>query len=231
MINWSDYVDAIYCLHFLPYKDKKEYIEKELKRVGIADSGILKYHYTFPSKFDKFILDRLKYNKKLIPDHIVPRATNVGLAHYSIYQEALGLGYERIFIVEDDVAFLKDVDRIKDILDHAPSDWDFLKLDKTRCPQFEDRLKTIVPGPYFGSNYTGGYWALGFCGVSNNAFPIGIGSLEHEIMVCDQIFENRDLRDFSKIKRYVSNTSLVRQLGDKYNWSYEGLINPDDYNM
>lgn len=231
MINWTKYFDAIYCLHYLPNKERGKTIQAELDRIGIGSSGILHYKYTYPSPFDKVLLKSLPYNKKFVLQHVLPRAINAGMGYYSIYQEALGLEYNKVLVIEDDVAFLKDLNELEDILNHIPEEWDFLRFDKTNNSQCAHMLKTLVRGPYFSGNYTGGYWALGASAVSAKAMKIGIKSMEKELFVVDQIFENRIDPELNTLKRYISNLSLVRQIGSKYDQAYAGLSEKEKYNM
>lgn len=230
MIDWTKYFDAIYCLHYLPNKERKVKIDSEFERVGILNSGILHYKFTYPSPFDKVLLRSLPYNKKFVLQHILPRAINAGMGYYSIYQEALGLGYTKVLVIEDDIAFLKDVEELEDILNHIPEEWDFLRFDKTNNQQCAHMLKTLVKGPYFSGNYTGGYWALGASAVSAKAMKIGIFAMEKELFVVDQIFENRISPELNGLKRFISNTSLVRQIGSKYDVPYAGLSDKEKYN-
>lgn len=125
MIEWNKYFDHIYCVHFLPYKDRLAKIKSELKRVGILDSGIFSWQYTWDTPFYD-ILSRTSINKALSVGYM-----KCGLAQYYCHKEAYDLGYNRILVLEDDISFLKDLDKIKEILEATPEDYDLVLYDNT----------------------------------------------------------------------------------------------------
>ena len=54
---------------------------------------------------------------------------NCAYAHYEIYKEALGLGYKRILVLEEDIVFLKDLLLMQQIFDSFPN-YDVVLFDK-----------------------------------------------------------------------------------------------------
>ena len=121
-IEWKKYFDHIYCIHYIPYAERYKKCIEELKRVGIRDSGIFSWKLTWDSP----IFDRL-YD--LYPKAPSLGCMKVGLAHYLAIKEAYELGFKRVLILENDNIFLKDVKRIREILDTLP-DKDIVLLDK-----------------------------------------------------------------------------------------------------
>ena len=128
-VEWSDYFDHIYCVHYAPYKERKVELEKELDRVGILSSGIFSYHYTFPTPFDDDLMKNPEFNHAEFGMRFNKGAVNLAMGHYNIMAEAVSFGYNRILIIEDDIAFLKDINMIKNILDKMP-DKDIIIFDK-----------------------------------------------------------------------------------------------------
>ena len=123
MIDWKKHFDRIYCVHYLPYGERREKMESELRRVGILDSGIFSWRYTWDSPFyDE--LAKTPLNKALSVGYM-----KCGLAHYFCVKEAYELGYERILLLEDDIAFLNDLDEIERILNLSPADYDLVLYD------------------------------------------------------------------------------------------------------
>lgn len=144
MIPWQKYLDRIYCIHYLPHKGRLEWLLSELQRVGIAESGIFEWHYTFPSRWEQE-LHNIAYRRRWVRElgH-----TSLTLANYAIFKKALLLGYERILILENDVAFLKDEAAIKHILECIPYEYGMIQLDKLVFPkraEFYRREKTERP--------------------------------------------------------------------------------------
>jgi len=121
MIEWSRHFSRVYCIHYLPYAERIGWLKKEFERVGLSDSGILRFRYTNPCKFDHLFGDVLK-----IPNGYV----NLSLEFKSILNEALGEGLDRILILENDVCFRNDLGEIEDILSAMPSEEPIVQLDK-----------------------------------------------------------------------------------------------------
>lgn len=137
MIEWNKYFDRIYCVHFLPYKDRLAKITSELKRVGILDSGIFSWKNTWDSPFYD-VLSTTSINKAPSVGYM-----KCGLAHYHCHKEAYELGYNRILVLEDDVSFLKDLDRIVKILEATPKGYDLVLYDNTsKNPEAYHKFKT-----------------------------------------------------------------------------------------
>lgn len=135
-VDWKKYFDRIICLHYLPHSDRIPGLEEELRRVGILDSGIFEYRYTVNDPFERFIE---KSNRKLATLPEQNRAyTSILLNYHRILSEAHSLGYHRILVLEDDVRFLKDVRRIREMLDNMP-DAGVVQFDKHLADAYWDK--------------------------------------------------------------------------------------------
>ena len=116
-------VDACFAVCFTGYKDRAPRLLKELERAGVDNVNVI---WNFPTPYDKFIMSRIP----ILP--VIKRKPgyfSAGMGQYRAMKTAFHLGMERILIVEDDCRFLKDVDRVWDTLDKAPSDGNILMLD------------------------------------------------------------------------------------------------------
>lgn len=219
MINWSNYFNQIYCIHFLPNKDRKSHIDAQFKRVGISDSGILKYHYTFPNKLERTILNTIPLAHQ--ESYSTPRGIlelSLSSAFYAIWQESLWLGYQHVLIVEDDAVFV-DTGSIQTALDHLPYDWDYIHFDNILCKRENYRLSTLNKGEFYHSNYTGGYWGTCMTAFSAQAMKIAIPIIEDKIWPADYVLENRDDDSLNVLKRYAYVYNIVHQIGQnaRYN--------------
>lgn len=125
-INWAKHFDRVYCIYFLPNRNRMQRLCQEFKRVGLLDSPVFEWRYTTPSRYDKLILDNARPKYKIIELGYVNHILEV----QRIMKEAKLLGYKRIAIVEDDVAFLKDKREIENILLDIPEDFGCSQLDK-----------------------------------------------------------------------------------------------------
>ena len=127
-IDWACHFDHIYCFHFLPDTERMPGFTNELRRVGILDSGIFSFVYTTLDPWEKKLME-------LYPNVAGRHASalqflNLGLASARTIREALGLGYERVLFLEDDIRFLKDLDELETALAATPDGYDIVQYDK-----------------------------------------------------------------------------------------------------
>lgn len=128
MIDWARYFDHIYSIGYV--KNDITKLNSELKRIGIYDSGIYSHEYSHSNIFVDSILQCILRNDmdKYEEDH---KGFDVSLTHYKIIKEAYELGYNKILIIEDDSIFLKDINRIEEILNNLPNDYELCYLNWT----------------------------------------------------------------------------------------------------
>lgn len=104
MIEWNKYFDHIFILSRCSNFERRERLNKELKRIGLYD--YVTYLYQPDSKL-------LNYNSSLLPETTF-RCKN---AHYTCIKMAYELNYDNICIMEDDIVFLKSLDTIHEQLE------------------------------------------------------------------------------------------------------------------
>lgn len=137
MIPWKDYFDKIYCVHYLPHKDRLPRLLKELDRVGITESGILEWRYTVPDTYDEIIWKVAEKNKWCSRKAYV----NLSLENHRLLKQAMLLGLNRILVLEDDIAFLRRLDDIEPILKSIPVEYGIVQFDKrANFPQGEESV-------------------------------------------------------------------------------------------
>ena len=94
---------------------------KELARVGLRSE----IFWNIQSTFQRFIPSSFMTGDYLkSPAHLSSH-----LGHYHVVKSALDRGFESLWVVEDDVRFLKDVTLLRSALSSIPKDADFLILD------------------------------------------------------------------------------------------------------
>lgn len=125
-IKWERYIDRIFCVYFLPNKKRMARLKDELNRVGILDSPIFEWRFTTPNPYDVVIQNNYKDKKWINSIGCI----NGSLEVLRILKESRLLGYKRILILEDDVAFLKDLSALEKILSYIPEGYDIVQLDK-----------------------------------------------------------------------------------------------------
>lgn len=122
--------DAIYCIHYIPYKDRWEYIQNELKRVGILNNNKFHWKFTYDSPFQEDIINYHDHANKS-----KPYIALVAYHHYCCIKEAYELGYNNILIMENDIEFLKDITKLNRYINNIPNydiccfDWLFNNIN------------------------------------------------------------------------------------------------------
>ena len=154
--------------------------------------------------------------------HNERRSMSVSLTHayYRIFRESQELGYRSILVIEDDIRFDHRKQYMLETLEHLPDDWDFVAFDKILNQRENHRLATIVPGPYFGSNYTGGFWGTVFGMWSAKAMNVAVNVLESELWPIDYILINRDDERLLSLKRYVTTKTMTYQDGQMLRYQH-----------
>ena len=104
MINWNNYFDHIFVLSRCSNFERRENLNRELKRIGLYD------YVTYLYQPDSKLLD---YKSSKLSETVF-RCKN---AHYNCIKMSYELGYENILILEDDIHFLKDLEEIKNQLE------------------------------------------------------------------------------------------------------------------
>ena len=109
--------DQIYCIHFLPYKNRLEPAKEEFERCGIKV---------------KFV-----YTNDLGKDPVVQASEG----HLQCINDAIGNGYKKIIIMEDDVRFLKDLNKLNEYCENIPENADIVLFDYIIADQGKGREK------------------------------------------------------------------------------------------
>lgn len=140
---WRSVFDHVYCVSFAPYLQRRERLVEELKRVEIIDKSLdsdtdsfFSFHLTVDNPFEQLLLTHPEFSWPKNNMRFNKGALSLALGHYSVMKEAKVLNYKRILVIEDDIVFLKDKDKLKNILEYFPTDGDIVMLDKvTPTPQ------------------------------------------------------------------------------------------------
>lgn len=121
--SWTDYFDRIFCIHYVGYAERETHITQELSRIGVLSSGIFEWRYTFPNQFERDLAQRLR----------VPSCSMIGqlfIETKRIIAESRFKGYKRILIIQDDVVFLKDIDKLQEIVSRMPHEANCIQYEK-----------------------------------------------------------------------------------------------------
>lgn len=114
---WSRFdAKAVAC--YTPYKDRAVALDRELQRVGMRD---VQRFWQFPNPYDRVVLDAIR-DKSGLMSNIGHFSCSYG--HYRIVKTLLTLGYGNALIMEDDIVFLRDTDRLRTVVTSLPPDAD-----------------------------------------------------------------------------------------------------------
>ena len=128
-INFKDYgVEHIYCINYIKNNRKKQ-LEQEFDYIGInyLDNSLFSWEFDYDDNVlnlkEKYELEKKKnelcFQKFDYYTYELKFETfKLSLRNYSIMKKSLDLGYKKIMIFEDDIVFLKNINKIKTILDN-----------------------------------------------------------------------------------------------------------------
>ena len=132
-INWGRYFDKVYCMCLLDeQKIRLPRLIEELRRVDLLDSPVLEWRYDVKSSLDECLNNVTGWHTDLLSYRKIAYNTA------RLMREALLLGYKRIMVIEDDIAFLKDKREIKRVLDTLP-DAPVIQLDKFVWGEYDEQ--------------------------------------------------------------------------------------------
>lgn len=211
-IDWTKYVDAIYCLHFLPYKDRLNKIKTNLNYLDILDSPIFHWYYTYPNNFDEMIADSIKPTYCDYHNQRRTKTLNLNIAYHNMFREIQELCYNKVLIIEDDFTFIYGRKGLfAESLEHLPLEWDYIQFDKLQALNHMQDLVTLKIDDWFCANYTGGYFGTSFTMWSKKAIDYAVKLQEKNLTIADHIFGNRNDVELRKFKRFIPRHSFVYQ--------------------
>jgi GR25 family glycosyltransferase involved in LPS biosynthesis len=206
MIDWKKYFDHIYCIHYLPYKERYGKCANELTRVGIRESGVFSWKLTWDSP----IFDKMYQVCNAAPS---VGCMKIGFAHYMCIKEAYELGFKHVLILENDNIFLKDVDAIEKILNGLTDDYDICFLDKipAKTAKYEEAVAEAGDGNFIdiGKNF----YVLANCyALSRKGMEHVIRNQENRLAISDTYLRyNRASLEEPGLKRYAAIRTIAIQ--------------------
>ena len=242
-INWAKYFDKIFCLHFIPQSARLPRLKSELSRVGILDSGIFQFRYTSPCKYDNIIWEKEK------DIYLAPRPSfvNMCLETRRILAESVAFDYKRILILENDVAFLKDLSLLEQLLEETPSGYGIVQYDKFVNPEWSDKYYDDLKSSRISANYFESphnrMWTSAAClGLFNKGIEQMLSLFNSRICATDIAYQLMTCRYAVAIKNLAvqirfsgsnnESNSAPSRMDDIYrlqNINYSDYATPDGY--
>lgn len=125
--------DKCYCIHLSEFNERYNHIKNEFKRIGIEDQ--VEIWWTCKRNISQQIGDYLTSLHTEWYDELKkknPRMYGIifenAYDHYSIIKTAYDRGLESILIMEDDIKFIKDINKIEYIFSNIPDDYTIIKF-------------------------------------------------------------------------------------------------------
>lgn len=214
--------DKVYCIHYLPFEERFGNIKSELERIGIdTESKKFAWKLTFDSPFYMYFFCNpyfpiVKNNRFFFDGNM-----KCTLAHYEIYKEAVGMGYERILVFEDDMVCLRDTSFIEKALSEMP-DYDIVLFDKwmhdkNKYYEYLDERKIND----FYCEYDDGMSSTGMYSITKRG-------MEHIIANQEVFFQPADYwinkQEVGRVKDRLRRAFCIKNLAIQ-NFSYDKLVN------
>lgn len=134
------------------------------------------------------------------------KANEIGCAmeHYRIIKKAYESGLKNIFVMEDDIAFIKDIDYMKRCLDNTPDNWDILMMSSyigLRTDKDIDLLKE--------SESVNDYWFVPFWpGWCTACYALSRKGMQYYLKSQDKFFQVADMPLYNALY-FKDNKKLV----------------------
>lgn len=242
-IDWSIF-DKIYCIHYLPYKERKEHAILELKRIGIYDQPQFEFLYTVPNKYYDALIHPNCFDSQIDYTRIHKKNINLQINRLNAIRKAQLVGYNRILILEDDNLFHKDISLIAQYLKNFPLQYDIVNMDywfydKTEFITLKSDRKNYINTYFIDTQKIEKIWNMSFISLTNKAMKYLCESQEKLLRPMDNYIAYKKINDdlAKDIKFAISDMNLsIQKLYDNrqnyhnptYNKYYgQGLIFED----
>ena len=197
MIEWKNYFDKIYCIHYYKFEDRMKRMVLELERVGIMHNPIFDWWYDYDSPFFKIIQKNSlahEVNVEICND----KAFNYfkcSFSHYRIWKEIVARKINKTLILEDDEVFLKDLNFInKILLEFNTINVDLCLFDKFNCVGLNQYMQNLYNMNFYATPHiryfdntlqlcSGGCYFLTY-----NTAKRFVAMYEDKIIQCDNIW-------------------------------------------
>ena len=152
-IDINRYFDNIFCINLAKRKDRKDLLQPKLKKLGISVEWFRGYDGSLLSQF----VD------ENVPVLRTPGYIGCLLSHLEVMKIALDRGYDKILILEDDIAIHKNIRTEFDIvinqMESDSVDWDILYIGHASFSEpytlgFDDGNWTSINNHSYNRKYT-----------------------------------------------------------------------------
>ena len=125
MVNWTNIVDSIYCIHYTPNVERYDFLCSELDRVGILNAPNFHWYKTDGNND----LSKYKIRHTLQIQSLGKKIAQAAISHLECIKEAYERGDKNVLILENDICFLRDEKIFEEYMGCLPKDYDIIQFD------------------------------------------------------------------------------------------------------
>lgn len=121
--------DAVVILNLSTRKDRRRMLESQFEKLGLPKPNtteFIRYNFTTPFQYNELIASAFVQSK--CGKFTKPNEYDCARNHYNIVRSSYDFGYEHVLILEDDILFLNDSDKIIEYLNEMPDDYDIIQF-------------------------------------------------------------------------------------------------------
>lgn len=167
------FVDKVFVLNLFNSTERKKTMLEMFKEMGLqeeVDNGFIEFYEAVPiPSIDEETLEWMKKEEKndfysLAVKKVTPGSFNCANEHYRIWNIALQRGYKRILVLEDDVAFIREQERIIKALSTMPEDFEILHIEGFYWPlddEYSNYEQVVREAKGWESSYKMRLWNTG----------------------------------------------------------------------
>lgn len=163
-IKFTDYFDKIYIINLVNRTERREFVENELKAIGIYDelvnSGKLEWVEAIRLPLTQKVMDCM-YLSGDVDFSYADKQQKLGQfmctsEHYRVIKKSIYKGYNRILVLEDDICIMKNFAYIMKALEQAPDDFKLLHFEGFYWPISEEDRNAYLD--VMTETVEDGYW-------------------------------------------------------------------------
>ena len=201
--------NKIIVIHCSDNHVRYDFIKNWIKEYDLEDN--VDIWWTCKKKINTFCGNRIGSLKCACYDEALERTPNIygnvydcGQQHFSIIKTSYERGLDSILIIEDDFGFSEGIDKLKEVFNNLPHDWDIIKFDT-----FFEKGWYTESGDYFRECYDDDMKFGAMCyALNRNGMKAVIDSYENIFRGADSaLYEG--LKD-KQVKAYVGNYRIGR---------------------
>lgn len=199
--------DKVYILSLVNRKDRRVCLDRQLYTFGINPyiNHFIEYYYgtTFP--YNNIIAQSFNQTNK--GRFTKPNEYDCARNHYAIVKICYELGYEHCLIMEDDILFLKDVDKIVDYIKEIPNDFDVVQFGGFTA---DPKIIPLMKGDKWFKHKNVGIWNCSMYALSRKGMQFYLAFMDKMFWVADGPVYKAPLND-KIINTYLCNVPIVIQ--------------------